>query len=734
MNTTQIQTLLRDSNSHYRNRNLKKALNAAQIALDFGIEEGAPDHDLVEANLLLARIYNTNGLYQCDATFFEKALQNLEVAERLIKIEEPELLEIDILLEKGRIFQHQKQYSKSEAFFNQAFQKSQENSNTRGIVLSLAALSQVFVEKNDFEKALVFANDGLTFLENSDSSEDVILLAEIYCQLSQVLIKKQEYSQSLERSQTLLKLSRDTGDVEKELTALKNIAIVCGVKSNYKIGMQYFLDALDKSEEIGFRQNIVQILINIGTIYAHLFNYDEAIRRYQQVLDDHDDILDNKNKVIIYNNLGNIYYSLDDIQEAYGYFEKAHTLASQSDYKEMIGHSLAQLSRADIKLGNYRRAHEFAQLAEGLIEDIGDINGKQIHLLNLAKIAYRNKRLNRAINLTKQGIEIAIKLKDDASEIRAYKLLATLYHDRGDYQLAMHYQMIYSKIQEEFAKVQRNRQFLDMEIRHAIKEKQKEIEALTKENEYQSLLLDQSDQIARQNQELVRANEELRQFAYVASHDLKEPLRMIGSYTQLLERRIKDNLGETEKMFVHYITDGVGRMNKLLDALLKYATVGKSDEALVETDLNKIAEIATVNLKVRIEEAEATIHIEQLPYVKVYSSQMTQLFQNLIGNAIKFRRPNVKPVIRVACRDMGDSYKIQIIDNGIGIPEDSQSRVFDIFQRLHARTEYEGTGIGLAICQKIAQRHGGEIGVESNEGEGSTFYFSLPKSLGNTYP
>lgn len=727
MDTTQIQTLLKDSTIHYMNRNLKKALNAAQIALDFGVEEGAPDYDLVQANILLARIYNTNGLYQCDDSFFEKALQNLEVAERLLRIEDPEPLEIDILLEKGRIFQHQKEYTKAEDFFNRAFNESQQKSNTRGIVLSLAALSQVFVSKNDFEKALVFANDGLTFLENSEASEDVVLLAEIYFQLSQVLIKKQAYSQSLERSQTLLKLSRDTGDVEKELTALKNIAIVCGVKSNYKIGMQYFLDALDKSEEIGFRQNIVQILINIGTIYAHLFNYGEAIRRYQQVLENHDDILDSRSKVIVYNNLGNIYYSLEDTEKAYEYFGKAHMLATQSGFYEMVAHCLAQLSRTDIKRGNYKRGNEYAQLAEGLIDELGDINGRQINLLNLAKIAHKNNQLNRAVELTKKGIEVALKLKDDASEIRAYKLLAILYQARGDYQLAMHYQVIYSRIQEEFAKVQRNRQFLDMEIRHAIKEKQKEIEQLTTENEYQAILLDQSDRISRQNQELVRANEELRQFAYVASHDLKEPLRMIGSYTQLLERRLEGQLDDNGKMFIHYISDGVGRMNKLLDALLKYATVGKSDEVLEKIDLNEIAEIAKVNLKVRIEESNATVHIEQLPSVKVYVSQMTQLLQNLIGNALKFRRPDAKPVIRVVCRDKGDKYIIQIIDNGIGIPEDSRTRVFDIFQRLHNRSEYEGTGIGLAICQKIVQRHGGEIGVESVEGKGSIFYFSIPK-------
>jgi len=726
MDTNQIQTLLKDSDFHYRKRHLKKALTAAQIALDFGKEAGASKNDLIQANLLLARIYNTNGYYQADQAYFQKALQSLTTAEQLLNGSAPQALTIELLLEKGRAHLFRGEYAQAEALFNLAFQSSQKQSNAAGSVLSLAALSEVFMLKDDFDKALQFAKDGLAVLQNSEAADDPALLSEIHNRLSQVLIRKKSYSQSLEHSQTLLDLSRETGDTEKELTALKNIAIVCGIKSNYKIGMQYLLEALDISEDIGFRQNVVQILINIGTIYAHLYNYPEAIRRYQQVLQDYEDILDPKNKVVIYNNLGNIYYSTDATQLACQYFEKAHALAAQHDFKEMVAHSLAQLSRTELKLGNISRAREFATLANDLIEELGDINGKQINLLNLARLAQIDRQINKGIALTKAGISAARALKDDASEVRAYKMLASLYQDRGDFELAMHYQVIYSKTQEEYAKMQRNRQFLDLEIRHAIKEKQKEIEQLTKDNEYQALLLKQSDYIARQNQQLLRANEELRQFAYVASHDLKEPLRMIGSYAQLLSRRIEDKLDENEKVFFQYITDGVSRMNKLLDALLQYATIGKSDEDLEIIPLQKSVEVALVHLKVRIEETGASIDVGDLPEARVYPSQMVQLFQNLISNALKFRRPDTPPVVRIYSEKKDGFWVIHVHDNGIGIPEQSKERVFEIFQRLHGRAEYEGTGIGLSICKKIVERHGGTISVESASGEGTDFYFSLP--------
>lgn len=725
MSTAQIQTLLKDSSSHYRSRNLKKALNTAQIALDFGLEGGAPGRDLIQANILLARIYNTNGQYQCEPNFFQKALQNLNEAERLNQAEKEQPLEIDILLEYGRILQHQGNYQKAETFLDRAFKVSQKESNPAGIVLSLASLSQLCVLKNDFEKAFDFVNDGLTFLKNSDAAEDTALLAEIYGQLSQVLIKRKDYSKSLEPSQALLEISRGTGDVEKELTALKNIAIVCGVKSNYKIGLQYFLDALDKSEEIGYRQNIVHILINIGTIYAHLFNYEEAINRYQTVLEEHEEILDLKDKAVIFNNLGNIYYSIEEHDNAHAYFVKAHHLSKECDYREMIAQSLAQLARTEIKLENYPLANQYAAKAAALIENLGDIQGKQINLMNLSRLAFRKGKLDEAISLAKEGILAAKALKDDAGEIRAYKLLASIFKTKGDFENALEYQILFSKNQEEFEKTQRNRQFLDMEIRHAIKEKQKEIEQLTKENDYQALLIEQSDEIARKNEELLRANEELRQFAYVASHDLKEPLRMIGSYTQVLDRRLENVLDEENKSYFRYVTDGVGRMNNLLDALLKYATVGKSDEELESIDVNEIVDIAKLNLKVRIEETGATIITNTLPTIKGYSSQLTQLFQNLIGNALKFGKPGVAPVIHVSAQTSDDQYVFCIKDNGIGIPENSKKRVFEIFQRLHSRKKYQGTGIGLAICQKIVQRLGGKIWVESEEGKGASFYFSV---------
>ena len=370
-----------------------------------------------------------------------------------------------------------------------------------------------------------------------------------------------------------------------------------------------------------------------------------------------------------------------------------------------------------------------AQKAQEIIDEFGTINGLQINLLNLAHLAAHKGSLNEAITYTLEGIDAAKTLKDDATEIIAYKMMANFYRLDKNYEKALEYQTIYSKIQEEFAKVRRSRQFLDLEIRHAIQDKQREIEQLTRENDYQSLLLEKSDQIARQNQELLNANEELRQFAYVVSHDLKEPLRMIGSYTQILKKMLNEKLEGDSQQYFDYVTEGVERMNALLNGLLQYATIGRSEEPEENIDLNLIAEIAKNNLKVRIEENEASIHQDQLPMVFGRRTMFLQLFQNLLGNAIKFKKEGTPSEVWINFRAFDTHYEIDFKDNGIGIAEQNMDRIFEIFQRLHTRTQYEGTGIGLAICQKITQRLGGRLTLASKVGVGSTFTVHLPRGV-----
>lgn len=276
-------------------------------------------------------------------------------------------------------------------------------------------------------------------------------------------------------------------------------------------------------------------------------------------------------------------------------------------------------------------------------------------------------------------------------------------------------------------------------VEKAIQEKnhilQKEIStrrAVEKALQEQNLLLQEEifnrqsaeSALLKSNQELARSNAELEQFAYVASHDLQAPLATIASYAQLLEKRSKDQLDSQANKFIGNIVHGCMRMQTLIDDLLEYSRVGRNQRPFQPTDCDRVVEQALTNLQAAVRETKAVITYSDLPAITGDFSQLVQLFQNLIGNAIKYRH-EAPPVIRITACKSEDNWLFSVADNGIGIAPQHQERIFQIFQRLHTQKEYSGTGIGLAICQKIVQRHGGSIWVESEPGQGSTFYFTV---------
>lgn len=235
-------------------------------------------------------------------------------------------------------------------------------------------------------------------------------------------------------------------------------------------------------------------------------------------------------------------------------------------------------------------------------------------------------------------------------------------------------------------------------------------------------------QIRQRTEELSRSNRDLEQFAYVASHDLQEPLRAVAGPLQLLQRRYQGQLDARADEFIGHAVDGATRMQTLIDDLLSYSRVGRLDDPKQPVPAEQALEFALKNLAVVVEETGAQIEHEPLPAVQAISSQLALLFQNLIGNAIKFRSKERTPVIRVRAEPIGGEWRFSVADNGIGISEQYFERIFVIFQRLHTRREYPGTGLGLALCKRIVEHHGGKIWVESSPGEGTTFFFTVPRA------
>ncbi|TVR12596.1 MAG: PAS domain S-box protein [Balneolaceae bacterium] len=250
---------------------------------------------------------------------------------------------------------------------------------------------------------------------------------------------------------------------------------------------------------------------------------------------------------------------------------------------------------------------------------------------------------------------------------------------------------------------------------------------VTKEKKAENELIQLNEDLEKHARELAISNAELEQFAYVASHDLQEPLRMVNSFLTQLEKKYSDQLDDKAKQYIHYAVDGAKRMRQIILDLLNYSRVGKKTHMQKEINLNRLLDEITVLERSAIKETDASITWDKLPVIHGAETPIQQLFQNLINNALKYHKPGVPPAIHISYKEFAEKWHFTIKDNGIGIDEQYRENIFTIFQRLHTQDEYAGTGIGLAIAKKIVENHDGTIWVDSKEGKGSSFHFTIKK-------
>ena len=251
---------------------------------------------------------------------------------------------------------------------------------------------------------------------------------------------------------------------------------------------------------------------------------------------------------------------------------------------------------------------------------------------------------------------------------------------------------------------------------------------MLKNEELESVVEQRTIALEESNMDLTRSNKDLEQFASAASHDLQEPLRMVSNFLQILERQFSEKLGDEGRQYIHFAVDGANRMSKLVESLLQFSRLGKAGNELRKTDLNNIIHSKVLDLSKRIEEKNASILLYELPHeVLCEPNQTAQLFFNLINNGIKFNK-NENPQITIKSEEHQDHWLFSVEDNGIGIDQKYKEQVFEVFQRLHRKEEFEGTGIGLSLCKRIVNLHKGEIWFDSEKDKGTTFYFTLHKN------
>lgn len=545
----------------------------------------------------------------------------------------------------------------------------------------------------------------------------------------QIAIKNQMYARAATHHKEYLELARNIGNIEMEMDALLTSAVILGIQSDYKESMPLLLEALEKSKLQHTNKYTARILINIGNVYANLFNYAAALDRYNSVVRDYSITLDDLTLVVLHINIGNLNTATENFENALEHLLTAQHLAVSANATEYLTLSNILLARTELQKKNTVDAQRFADdAAHSPLIQLPNTQGRSIHFLNMAELALLKNNIAESITLSRQGVAIARRVNDDYSELRGFSIIARAYSERKEFKQAFKAQTLYAERQERYLKKQREMHALDFEIRYALNDKQRKIEELTRENNYQSILLEKTSQITQQNEQLREVNAELQQFAYITAHDLKEPLRMIGSFTQILFKE-QSKIFSTEAItHFKFINEGVTRMSALLDALLQYAIIGRTNIETETVSVESIVNMAISNLRIAIDESHAEITMSDLPTVRVSASLYVQLFQNLLSNAIKFKSSQEIPKIHISSETFENGFLFKIKDNGVGINVEHRERIFVIFQRLHSRDKYAGTGIGLSISQKIVRQFGGKIWVESEEDKGATFCFTLPQN------
>jgi signal transduction histidine kinase/tetratricopeptide (TPR) repeat protein len=726
MKSVQWPLLLETAEEAYCRRDLATAsVNAAEAILD--AEAFEDPNAIFLCNVLLARIALANGNFSGKKTFFGDARERIVLLRQRthVKHQPDTWFESGLLL--AEICISQRDYDYAEALITEL----ESLANTRlfsywPIRLTLMR-SKLLQERNVYAEALDLAFKAKIMAENEPDCP-MPIQAEICEQLSQLYLKRQDAVRTIEHAVPLLEFSNILPDGEKKLTALNNIAVSYGMQGDLKTAMHYFLEAYDHANLVGSRSAVSNLLTNIGTIYAKLFNYKSALDRYQNAFRDYSDIISDHSRVVLLNNMGTVYIAMNQFDDALDAYEQALGLSRELGYRDMELHNLAQCARVYLMVSDIAAAQIATADAEALVTtNAYSSSGMPMHLLNQAALYAHRNALEQSVIYGLKSVLSASRAADDDTLLGAYNLLAQTYAQRGEYKKAYRSLQNHKSVKSRIADLQQHRLLLDLEIRYAIAEKQKTILSLQEQSRQQQKLIEQANQIETQNVKLQQMNEELRQFTYVVTHDLKEPLRMITSFTQLIERSLKDNIDVEIKKYMGFVTDGVHRLDSLLVDLMNFSMLGTDTVEKNTVIVHEVLEAVSRDLGVKINETGATLTWDaELPILFTSRTFFSQLVTNLINNAIKFHKPDESPSVHVRYYKMGDFHHFEVIDNGIGIPVTQYQRIFMMFQRLHRRNDYEGTGIGLAICQKITLLLGGTIGVRSVEGEGSTFYFTLP--------
>ncbi len=566
-----------------------------------------------------------------------------------------------------------------------------------------ASLGLIYTKRGKYEEALQHFNATLRFWEkmNDGKREATMLL-----NLGYLYRDQKHYGRSAVYLRKALHLAQKMDSKRTESLALHNLGMTFEQQGFYDSALVYLNRSLVIKKDRKYTIPMVETLAEIGKVYTYQQNFDEAADFFQQALE----IAEAEGRmalvVDIWRGMGKLEAARKQYQEAIRYYRQSQEMAHHLGLVQEEMELYLQLAEAEAQAGHYPEGFAAHARYNFLRDSLNEVRNRR----QMAELEIKYE-------LDAKEAEIAeLRQEEKLNQQRTLMLLLLA----GVFVLAL------IALYLRFRGKQRLNQVLARRNRE-VGERNRLLASKNEEIDAQNRLLElQSQAIHSQNQQLRQSNSDLEQFAYAVSHDFREPLRTIRSYLQLFSLRYSKNIHPEGMEFLNFASNGANHMDRLLGDLLIYSRIGRTDKEFSEVDLDQTVSQVAENLHSQIKDAQGKLVTGQLPVIKGYASEIYLMLQNLISNAIKFHRPDVPPVVEVSAAQKDRYWDIQVKDNGIGIKPDHQTRIFQIFHRLHTRDHYDGTGIGLAMCEKIVRNHGGSIEVDSQEGQGSTFHIYLP--------
>lgn len=541
----------------------------------------------------------------------------------------------------------------------------------------------------------------------------------------------------------------------------------------YEQSHQKHISLLAYRDSIQDSIGVAKSYYELGTLSHDQNNYVQAIDYYEKSVALCEALEDSINILSGYNALGTNHRENKDLERALEYNQAAldliPTISSKTLKKKSRLQPYAEMNMGSLLLAmkEYDRAKEHLDNSIRMFKEIDYAPGLASAYLDYGNLLEELGTQQEAIDVFKEGLAIAEEMNAMNREAEFHYALAIGYQRIDRIKDAYPHLSQYAGLKDRIVNQEQQKRMDQVQFKYELEKQGREIGLLNQELEllqrkeaidrrfrqfyiasfalvalllalfiywyrlqraHNSVLQEKNEKINQQNDMLQHLNAELKQFAYIASHDMREPLRSIGAFSSLLQRRQGAKLDDSGKEYLSFIREAVDRMSALLNDLLDYSKIN-SQQATEWIDMKGIIQTVKSNLNHQLTTTKGEIVVQRkgIPYLDAVPTQMMQLFQNLISNSLKFRKPDVDPVVQVAGFAHDGGHVITIRDNGIGIDPKYKEKVFGMFSRLNNKEQFEGTGIGLATCKKIVQQHGGKIWVESEEGEGSTFFIWMPK-------